>query len=115
MKKKRFLGVILAVAMLLSLAGCGGDKPSASTTTPPSAAGGSGAQAGGTDYPTRSITLVVPFDAGGATDLIARAMQPKMEEYLGTTIAVQNMSGGSTAIGNQFVLDADPDGYTLVF
>lgn len=115
MKKKRFLGVILAVAMILSLAGCGGDKPSASTTTPPSAAGGRGAQAGGTDYPTRSITLVVPFDAGGATDLIARAMQPKMEEYLGTTIAVQNMSGGSTAIGNQFVLDADPDGYTLVF
>ena len=68
MKKKRFLGVILAVAMILSLAGCGGDKPSASTTTPPSAAGGSGAQAGGTDYPTRAITLVVPFDAGGATD-----------------------------------------------
>ncbi len=111
MKTKKVLSAILALTMVLALlSGCGGD-PAAKEP----AANGSESPKTGNDYPNRSITLVVPFDAGGATDLIARAMQPKMEEYLGTTIAVQNMSGGSTAVGNQFVLDADPDGYTLVF
>lgn len=113
MKTKKALGLLLSLVMAMSLlAGCGektsAAKPVEGGTTAPAESGSSGG------YPNRSITLVVPYDAGGATDLLARAMQPKMEEYLGTTIAVQNMSGGNTAVGNQFVLDADPDGYTIV-
>lgn len=112
MKTKKALSVLLSLTMMMVLlASCGNSQSPASPGTEDSGKEGTG----GGNYPSRSITLVVPFDAGGATDLIARAMQPKMEEYLGTTIAVQNMSGGSTAVGNQFVLDADPDGYTLVF
>lgn len=113
MKTKKALSLLLTLVMVMSLlAGCGG-----STGTNEGTKDNEGAAApatSGDSYPSRSITLVVPFDAGGATDLLARAMQPKMEEYLGTTIAVQNMSGGNTAVGNQFVLDADPDGYTIV-
>lgn len=113
MKTKKVLSLVLAMAMSMALlTGCGAKKP----TGDPATSGGDDPvpTPSGDGYPNRSITLVVPFDAGGATDLLARAMQPKMEEYLGTTIAVQNMAGGNTAVGNQFVLDADPDGYTIV-
>lgn len=110
MKTKKALGLLLSLVMAASLlAGCNSTAPAEKTD-----GGSAPAEPSGGGYPNRFITLVVPYDAGGATDLLARAMQPKMEEYLGTTIAVQNMSGGNTAVGNQFVLDADPDGYTIV-
>lgn len=65
-------------------------------------------------YPNRSLLLIVPFGAGGATDLIARATQPKMEEILGQPLAVQNMPGGASAIGNEYVMDQPHDGYTIL-
>lgn len=66
------------------------------------------------NYPNRSLLLIVPFGAGGATDLIARATQPKMEEILGQPLAVQNMPGGASAIGNEYVMDQPHDGYTIL-
>ena len=107
---KKVLSLLLTFAFILPLAACG-SQPAQSQS-----GGGTSASDAekGSGWPDRTITVVVPFDAGGATDLIARAMQPKMEEYLGVDMAVQNMSGGSTAVGNQYVLDADPDGYTVI-
>lgn len=65
-------------------------------------------------YPSRSILMIVPFGPGGATDLMARKAQPMMEKTLGQPIAVQNMPGGATAIGQQYVQDAKHDGYTVL-
>lgn len=109
---KKILVLILSLVLILPLVGCGGSDSGAADS---SSGGGDAASAETTDngWPERNITVIVPFDAGGATDLIARALQPKMEEKLGVSIAVQNMSGGSTAIGNQYVLDSEPDGYTV--
>ena len=110
--KKKIFSLFLAMAMSLALlAGCGAGS---GTEDAGGTADAGGSEDAGTDYPNRSISVIIPFDAGGATDLIARAMQPKMEESLGGTMAMTNMSGGNTAIGNQFVLDATPDGYTIV-
>ena len=104
--KKKILSLTLALTIVLAmLTGCAGTS---------SSDGDTGGADGSSDYPSRSISVIVPFDAGGATDLIARAMQPKMEESLNGTMAITNMSGGNTAVGNQFVLDSDPDGYTIV-
>jgi tripartite-type tricarboxylate transporter receptor subunit TctC len=64
---------------------------------------------------TRPIRLVVPAPAGGGTDLIARALADRLRESLKATIVVENRAGATTAIGNEFVAQAAPDGHTLLF
>ena len=65
-------------------------------------------------YPSRNITLVVPFAAGGPPDVIARVLAPSMGEALGRSIIVENRAGASTSIGTASVARAAPDGYTLL-
>jgi tripartite-type tricarboxylate transporter receptor subunit TctC len=64
-------------------------------------------------YPNRTITMVVPFAAGGLTDVPARVLAAMMQERIGQTIVVENKPGGSGTIGGAFAVRAAPDGYTL--
>lgn len=66
-------------------------------------------------YPDRPITLVVPFGAGGITDLVARATGKALSEQLGQPIVVENRPGAGGNIAADFVRRARPDGYTLMF
>lgn len=65
-------------------------------------------------YPTKPIRLIVPFPAGGATDLFARTLSQKMGEKLGTTLVVDNKPGAGGAIGSDAAAKSTPDGYTLL-
>ncbi|MGE5366084.1 MAG: Bug family tripartite tricarboxylate transporter substrate binding protein [Betaproteobacteria bacterium] len=65
------------------------------------------------DYPTRPITIVVPFAAGGATDVLARVLADPMSKLLGQTIIVENLTGAAGSIGVARVVRASADGYTL--
>ena len=61
-------------------------------------------------YPSRSVALVVPFPAGGPTDIIARVMARKMQESLGQSVVVENRPGATGNIGAAYVARARPDG-----
>jgi tripartite-type tricarboxylate transporter receptor subunit TctC len=66
------------------------------------------------EYPTRPVTIVVPFSPGGAVDAVGRLMAQKLTERLGKPVVVDNKPGASGNIGAQAVARASPDGYTLL-
>jgi tripartite-type tricarboxylate transporter receptor subunit TctC len=66
------------------------------------------------DYPTRAIQLIVPWPAGGRTDINARMFANAAPKYLGQPMAVINKAGGGSVIGGAYVAKATPDGYTLL-
>jgi tripartite-type tricarboxylate transporter receptor subunit TctC len=69
--------------------------------------------AGAQDYPTRPITIVVPFPAGGPTDTLARILGDRMRESLGQPVLVESVTGAGATIGVGRAIGAAPDGYTL--
>jgi tripartite-type tricarboxylate transporter receptor subunit TctC len=66
------------------------------------------------NYPNRPIVMIVPFAAGGTFDIMGRIMAPRMSELLGQQIVVENTTGAGGIIGVQRLMNAAPDGYTLL-
>ena len=138
MKLNRTLALILAVALMLTMVACGGkteeSKAPASTapestapesTAPESTAPESTApEAPAEDthevvfpdgFPKKEITLIVPFAAGGAFDVMARTLQPIIKEMYDVDIVVTCVAGGGSAVGVTQNLTSAPDGYTFGF
>ncbi|KAM9862951.1 hypothetical protein ACI1US_01191 [Leucobacter sp. BZR 635] len=108
MKFSSFRRPAAAIAMtavaLLGLAACSGNAGT------PSAGGGASA-----DYPTKSVTMIVPYAAGGPTDISARALAQDIEAELGKTVIVENRPGASGITGLSEVATAKADGYTFTY
>jgi tripartite-type tricarboxylate transporter receptor subunit TctC len=66
------------------------------------------------DYPSRSITVIVPFPAGGASDVVARIVTNQMSKILGQPIVIENIGGAGGTLGSARAAAAAPDGYTLL-
>ena len=94
-----FSGSATARACLAGLAVCALAGPAAAQTA---------------DWPTRTVTLINPFAAGSAVDVVARVVAQKMTQNLGQGITVDNRTGASGNIGTEGVARAKPDGYTLL-
>jgi tripartite-type tricarboxylate transporter receptor subunit TctC len=79
------------------------------------ASGAASAQAPAQDYPNRPIKLIVPFAAGGPTDLVGRSVAQRMGALLGQSMVVENRTGAGSTLGTDAVAKAPADGYTLLF
>ena len=66
------------------------------------------------NYPSKPVRLIVPFAAGGSTDVIARILAPKLSEVWGQQVIVDNRPGGNTVIGTDIVAKSPPDGHVLL-
>src|SRR5438128_4749426 len=71
-------------------------------------------QAAAANYPDHTIKIVVPFAAGGSTDVLARIIAQHLNSKWGQPVVVENQPGASGAIGSRAVMKAAPDGYTLL-
>ncbi|OIJ13842.1 hypothetical protein BKP35_08685 [Anaerobacillus arseniciselenatis] len=110
MKKNLLKGLMaLTLALLLiTLAGCGQEEASTNEET-----NEGGSPETTFNYPTKPITIINPFSAGGPADNTSRFLAHHAEDYVGTSIVVENRDGGSGTIGQTAGANADPDGYTL--
>jgi len=68
----------------------------------------------GQAYPSKPIKVIIPFVAGGSSDIVGRAIASKFQEYLGQPGVVENRPGANGAIAAEFVAKSDPDGYTIL-
>ena len=74
-----------------------------------------GAGAWAQAYPTRSVTMIIPFPPGGTLDVVGRMLAQKLGEQMGQSFVVENRAGGAGTIGGVAVMKAPADGYTLLF
>src|SRR6202012_4553786 len=65
-------------------------------------------------YPARAVRWIVPYTAGGATDVLSRMICEGLSEELGHPFLVENKAGAGATLGTQFVISSPPDGYTLL-
>lgn len=68
-----------------------------------------------TAWPEKPVNIVVPFPPGGATDVMARMLAPKIEQSIGQTVVIQNKAGAGGSVGTQSVARAESDGYTFLW
>ncbi len=75
---------------------------------------GLAAPAAAQGFPSKPVTIIVPFGAGGGTDNLVRTFQPALQEALGQPVVIENRPGGGSTIGTALVTQAQPDGYTIL-
>ena len=114
---KKYFALILALTMMLSVAACGQKTPAAPASSVPSKVAETEKKVEAVekklDFPTRPITIIVPWSPGGSDDTSARKMQALAQEKYGVKIVVENVTGGSSDVAMTQVLNTKNDGYTL--
>ena len=110
MKGKRLLAALMAGAMALGMTACSGSGGGSSSGGGGSSGGGSSAS----DFPSKSVTIIMPWSLGGGPDTIARQVASYGDKYLGVPVIVENKTGGAGTIAMNAALQAADDGYTMV-
>lgn len=114
MKKFFTCALALAMSMTMLLTGCNNGSSSTPNTPNPSA-GSNGGGAAATDWPKETITMTVPYAAGGDTDTYCRQLSNLLGKELGVNVVVVNTTGGAGVVASSAVMGAKNDGYTALF
>lgn len=125
-RRRRFLQITGSTAVTGLIAGCSGtdDGQDGGTGGTDGSDGSDGSNGSGgsdgddgddeVDYPTDEIDFIVPYASGGGFDEYARLMKPYLEEELGTSVTVRNITGGGGVVGATQAYNAEPDGHTML-
>ena len=111
---KKIFAMILALCMVFALCACGASEP-APAPAAPAEAPAAPAEAPKAWAPTGPVTMTVSYKAGNGTDVTARILAQYAEKYIGQTIVIENIDGGSGSIGWSQLAAAKPDGQTIGF
>jgi len=120
-KKFSFLPLFIAFVLVLTACGGSGQSGGGNAASPsPSASADNGSAASGSpspadDFPNKPIEMIVPFDAGGVSDILARSFADAAQGIIPQPITIRNIGGGSGTIGNYELVKAKPDGYTWLW
>ncbi len=106
--KKRILAMLFATIMMASFTSCSSSDAQSGSTAQPDAASAASA------FPEETITIVVPFAAGGNVDLTCRIIAEELSTVLDTDVVVENREGGGAIIGQTYGLSQEADGYTIL-
>ena len=115
---KKYLALILALCMVFALCACGAkeEAPAAAPAAPAAPAEEAAAPAEAEAWaPDGPVTMIVSYKAGNGTDVTARILAQYAEKYIGQTIVIENVDGGSGSIGWSQLAGSDPDGMTIGF
>ena len=117
---KKDLALILALCMVFALCACGSNasapaaSPAADATDAPAAEESTAPETTGW-APDGPVTMIVSYKAGNGTDVTARILAKYAEKYIGQTIVIENVDGGSGSIGWSQLAESEPDGMTIGF
>lgn len=118
MTKKKLTALLLALGMTAALAACGGgnaETPAPAESAAPAASAEAAAPETPAEYPVKSVNMIVPYGAGGTTDLVGRQLAVALGKAMNVSFVVVNQGGASGSVGCQAALDADKDGSTVLF
>lgn len=118
---KKRISMLLAVAMVMSLSACGGGETAETTAESVQAESGAENAEGAEDdgaaqelwVPEKTVDFIVPFNAGGSSDLLARVFANQGSSYFDTEFVIINEGGGSCSIGLTDLIGREPDGYAI--
>lgn len=123
---KKLIATVLSLAMLISLAACGnsgsngggaGSNPGNSGTVSSTPSGGGDKKtitlSDGTEWPTKPITILVGYSAGGNVDILCRFLAEPLSKELGVPIVIENLPGSGSWLAWNQMLNSEPDGYTF--
>ena len=115
--RKKYIGLVLAAASFMT--GCGaltiGGKPVGGQASEQASVTETTAVQNRTDYPNKTVEVIVPFAAGGGADIATRLICSYLEQDLGQTFVISNVSGGGGSIGLTSLVGSEPDGYTIAY
>lgn len=106
--KKRLLTVLLALTLVAILAACGNNQQAANNAP-------TGNSSAADSFPKKNIEIIVPFSAGGVSDILTRSFVEAASEVIDATFTVKNVNGGSGTVGNYELVRANPDGHTWLW